>query len=331
MSDCVHRISKPASLRFRATRLELIKRPARPTAQNMRTFFAASLALLCLLCRTGAEVLPAEKALPDDTLLMFTLPDFNKIRDIYQHSPHGRFWNDPAMKDFKDKFINKLTADYITPLEHALGVRFADYTNLAQGQFTFALVQNGWQGAAGQSPALVMLLDTKDQSAQLKTNLADLKKKWVDSGKTIQTETIHGIDFSAITPSLGEVSKAVKKPLATLANGETVEPMDDPDNKKAPKNKLYIGQVESLLVVGDSPKVLEKILVRMSGGPVKTLSDVAGFDANAGMFHDVPAFGWINTKAFIDVWSHPAMIRRTPMPVKPAGVQDRTKSFPHSD
>jgi len=90
----------------------------------MRTLFAASVALLCVVCQTGAEVLPAEKMLPDDTLLMFTLPDFNKIRDIYQHSPHGRFWNDPAMKDFKDKFIAKLTSDYITPLEHQLGVRF---------------------------------------------------------------------------------------------------------------------------------------------------------------------------------------------------------------
>jgi hypothetical protein len=271
----------------------------------MRNLFAASLTALCLACSAGAEVLPAEKALPDDTLLMFTLPDFSKVRDIYQHSPHGRFWNDPAMKDFKDKFLGKLTGDYLTPLEHQLGVRFADYTNLAQGQFTIALVQNGWLGVEGQSPAFVVLLDAKDQSAQLKTNLAELKKKWVDSGKTVQTETIHGIDFSAITPALGEVSKTLKKPLATLANGQTVDPMDDPDAKKAPKSRLYIGQVESLLVVGDTPKVIEKILARMSGGPVKTLSEVAGFDANAGMFHDVPAFGWINAKALVEVWSRP--------------------------
>jgi hypothetical protein len=225
------------------------------------------------------------------------------------------------MKDFKNKFLDKLTGDYITPLEHQLGVHFADYTNLAQGQFTVALVQNGWQGAEGQSPSLVVLLDTKDQSAQLKTNLADLKKKWVDSGKTIQTETIHGIDFSAITPSLGEVSKTLKKPLATLANGETVEPMDDPDTKKAPRNKLYIGQVESLLVVGDSPKVIEKILVRMSGGPVKTLGEVAGFDANAGMFHDVPAFGWINAKALVDIWSRPKEEPADAEPANPLGIK----------
>lgn len=271
----------------------------------MRNLLVVSLAFICFAGRIGAEVLPAEKALPDDTLLMFTLPDFNKVRDIYQHSPQGRFWNDPAMKEFKDKFIGKLTTDYITPLEHQLGVKFEDYTNLAQGQFTIALVQNGWQGAAGQSPALVVMLDTKDQSTQLKTNLADLKKKWVDSGKPIQTETIRDIEFSVITPSLDEVSKTLKKPLATLADGTPVPAMEDPDAKNTPKSKLYIGQVESLLVVGNSTKVIEKILVRMSGGSVKTLSEVASFEANAALFHDVPAFGWVNAKAFLDAWGRP--------------------------
>jgi len=56
------------------------------------------------------------------------------------------------MKDFKDKFIAKLTSDYITPLEHQLGVRFEDYTNLAQGQLTIALVQNGLAGRGRPNP-----------------------------------------------------------------------------------------------------------------------------------------------------------------------------------
>jgi len=43
----------------------------------------------------------------------------------------------------------------------------------------------------------------------------------------------------------------------------------------------------------------------MSGGAVKTLSDVASFDAQAALFHDVPAFGWVNAKAFVDVWAVP--------------------------
>src|SRR5208283_114778 len=99
---------------------------------------------------------------------------------------------DPAMKPFKDKFINKLRAEVITPLEHDLGVHFDDYTGLPQGQLTFALVQDAWQGKDGDKnlPALLLLVDTKGKSSQLKTNLSDLRKKWLDAGKTFKTEKI---------------------------------------------------------------------------------------------------------------------------------------------
>src|SRR5947209_545982 len=53
--------------------------------------------------KAAMQVQPAEKLLPDDTLVLFTIPDFNKAREIYQNSPQGRLWNDPAIKDFKDK------------------------------------------------------------------------------------------------------------------------------------------------------------------------------------------------------------------------------------
>ncbi len=277
----------------------------------MRKLFAISAALFYLAGLTGAEVLPAEKLLPDDTLLMFTIPDFTKIRDIYHNSPQGRLWNDPAMKDFKDKFTSKLTTDYITPLEHDLGVSFDDYTNLPQGQFTIAVVQNGWQGKDDQYPGLLLLLDTKDKSAQLKTNLADLKKKWVDAGKTVKTEKIRDVDFSVITLTSNDIPKTLKKPDAPLPPG-VPEPLENPELAKEPKKPLYIGQAESLLIVGNSPKVIEKILARMSGGSVKTLGELSSFDANRALFHDAPAFGWLNAKAFVDIWGHPAAAADAP-------------------
>jgi len=268
----------------------------------MRKILVLPAVLFYLACQAGAAVLPAEKILPDDTLVMFTIPDFNRVREIYQSSPQGRLWSDPAMKDFKNKFVDKLTSGYITPLEHQLGVHFDDYTNLAQGQLTIALVQNGWDGKEGQSPALVALLDTKDKSAQLKTNLVDLRKKWVDAGKTVKTEKIRDIDFSVIVFSKDDLPKAPKP--APAPGG--IEPMEDPDAKNAPKTQIYIGQTESLLVIGNSPKVIEKILVRMSGGEVKPLSELAAYDANAGLFHDAPAFAWVNAKAIVDVVGRPS-------------------------
>ena len=213
-----------------------------------------------------AEVLPAEKLLPDDTILMVTTPDFNKTRDSFQNSPFGKLWNDPAMKDFREKFLSKAKSDYIAPLEHDLGIRFEDYTNLPQGQVTFAITQNTWQSKDGDV-GMLFLLDTKDKSSQLKTNLADLKKKWVDSGKTVKSEKIRDIDFSVVILSPGDLAKS--PPKAAPAAPDASEPADGPD-KKQTKKQLYIGQAESLLIIGNSPKVIEKILVRMSGGSVHT-------------------------------------------------------------
>ena len=50
-----------------------------------------------------------------------------------------------------------------------------------------------------------MLLDAKDKSDLLKTNLAALQKKWTDAGKPIRTETIRGIKFSVVPLSSNDI------------------------------------------------------------------------------------------------------------------------------
>src|SRR5437867_4049322 len=107
-------------------------------------------ALFCLTFDSNAVVLPAEKLLPDDTLILLTAPDWPKAREIFNKSPSGRFWNDPAMKPFRDKFTTKLKGDVLTPLERELGIRWEDFSALAQGQLTFALTQNGWPAKADE-------------------------------------------------------------------------------------------------------------------------------------------------------------------------------------
>src|SRR5438477_12935158 len=133
------------------------------------------LAYLFLAGNSHAAIPSAEKLLPDDTLVLFTVPDFAKLREVYKASPQSKFWNDPAMKPFKDKFISRWKEEFVKPLERELDIRFDNFTDLPQGQVTFALTQNGWEGKKEQSMGLLLLLDTKDKSAQLKTNLAELR------------------------------------------------------------------------------------------------------------------------------------------------------------
>ncbi|HXC99672.1 MAG TPA: hypothetical protein VN048_10050, partial [Verrucomicrobiae bacterium] len=274
----------------------------------MKKILFLAVPLLMLAFGAAANVLPPDQLLPDDTLVLITVPDYAKLHDIYNNSPQLQLWSDPAMKPFRDKFTDKLKSQFITPMEHNLGAQLDDYLTLLQGQITFALVQNGWQGDSDDSklPALLFLIDTKDKNAQLKTDLATLKGKWVDSGRSVKTERIRNVDFSVITLSSNDVPESLKK--AAGAPGDSSDSADKPaDSAKGPKATVYIGQAESLLIVGNSVKVIEKVLAAMSGSDVRTLSQVPAYAANHdAMFRDAPVFGWVNAHALVEIGKHAA-------------------------
>ena len=65
------------------------------------------LTLLILLCglvlnAAAAPVPPPEKLLPRDTLFVFTVPDYAKSSAVWEKWPSALFWNDAAMKPFRD-------------------------------------------------------------------------------------------------------------------------------------------------------------------------------------------------------------------------------------
>jgi hypothetical protein len=272
--------------------------------------FFGLLFFTCLTLAASAAVPSVEKLLPDDTLFLLTTPDFSKLRDIYHTSPQTQFWNDPAMKPFKDKFLSKLGEDFIQPLEHDLGIHFSDYTNLPQGQITFAVTQNGWPAVEGQHPGLLLLLDTKDKSTQLDKNISDLRKKWVDAGKTLRTEKIRNNEFVVLPISDKDIPKTLRK-----FSGSGQDSDSDDTTTNAPKSEIYIGHFESLLIVGTEAKPIEKILVHLTGGEMPSLGEVAAYDANRLLlFRDSPFYGWANTKSLIDLLTHkPAGDDQDPM------------------
>jgi hypothetical protein len=259
--------------------------------------FLGVLSCICVALTASAVIPPVEKILPDDTLFLVTTPDFSKLRDIYRNSPQTQFWNDPAMKPFKDRFLSKLGEEFIQPLEHDLGVHLSDYTNLPQGQITFAVTQNGWSGPEGDRPGLLLLLDTKDKSTQLTKNISDLRKKWVEAGKTLRTEKIRNNDFAVLPLSDKDIPKTLRK-----FSGSAQESDADETATNASKTEIYIGQFESLLIVGTAAKPIEKVLVHLTGGEMPSLSDVGAYDANRlALFRDSPFYGWANAKSFIDL------------------------------
>lgn len=259
--------------------------------------FFASLAFATSLC---AAIPPAENLLPSDTLFVVTAPDFAALRAAARQSPQWLFWNDPAMKPFHDKFMAKLNEEFVGPLERDLGVKLADFADLPQGQLTFAVTQNGWNGIDGDKPpGIILLLDAKDKGGLLATNLAALKKKWLDDGKPIHEETVRGVEFSVVPLSSNDIP-------ASLTNiFPKRQPVQELGREPKPEKpgELVIGQFESLLIAGSSIEAVEPVVARLTGGSVPALSDNAAFAADQlAQFHDAPLYcGWLNAKIIFNV------------------------------
>lgn len=268
---------------------------------------ALLLALLAPVLCPAAPVPAPEKLLPSDTLAVISVPDWVKSRANFAGSPQGQLWDDPAMKPFRDKFTAKFASDFIAPVEKELGIKLADYSSLLQGQVTFALTQNGWEGKPDQKPGFLLIIDTKTNSTLLTTNLATLRKQWVDGGKQIKTSKIRDVEFTTLIFTSDELSKSIGKifPNSDAAKADPnaeAETLEDPKpKKKAEKIEWLLGQSDSLLIVGSSARDIEKVMILQSGGPVPPLAEQAGFAANAATLRDALSFGWLNTKTIVDV------------------------------
>lgn len=243
-----------------------------------------------------AAVLPPEQLLPKDTVLILTVPDCQAGWTVATHTPYGKLWADPQVKPFKSKFVDKFSSDVLTPMERTLSIHLSDYSVLARGQATFGLIPVTEPDKPNMHFGFVFILDTKDRAGQLRTNLDDIKKKWAAAGKPMKAQKIRETDFTTLVLSPDDLSwdKILAKPKAPGAPDDAARPTTN-------KVELTVGQVDSLLLVSDSPKALEKVLSRQSGGLVPPLMEEPSFASDfAARLHDAPAYGWVNFKAVIE-------------------------------
>jgi hypothetical protein len=265
----------------------------------MRSLLSLFLIISAGVC-FAAPVPPPDKLLAADTLALVTITDYQKARTDWDRSPLVKLWNDSGMKAFREKFDTKLKADLIEPLEREFGIKFADYKDLAQGQLTLALTRGIPTDKGDPTLGFVFLLDTKDKGQILKTNLATLKNKWIESGKGVKNEKIRDVEFTTLIFSASDISKTVDKVLPSPKKDKEEEATPE-ESKPAKKQEWLVGQSESLLIVATSAKDVEKILIRQSGGAVPSLSEYGPFAANYGpLFRDTSTYAWLDLKTILD-------------------------------
>jgi hypothetical protein len=165
------------------------------------------------------------------------------------------------------------------------------------------MTQNGWDGSNDKTPGLLLLLDTRDKSADLKTSLADLRGKWVQkSDKPLRTEKVGEYEFFVVPFSTNDTPKTLKMFLPhQLEYHEAGEEELAKSEKSPEKTELFVGQVQSFLVVGTSLAVIEKTVNRISGGSAPCLGEQAVYQPNHdALFRQASVYAWLNTKAFFD-------------------------------
>ena len=254
---------------------------------------------LCIACLgTGvlpsrAVIAPAENLLPSDTLAFFTVPDAAALRAASKNSPPMMCWNDPAMKPFHDQFMSKFDDRFITPLETDLGLKVADFLALPQGQLTLAVTVNGSNGHDDVPPGLLLLLDAKEQSGLLKTNLAALTKKWIDAGRTLRIEKIHGLAFTVVPLGSNDLSGIIPHRPVVSEIGKDPVP--------AKPGVIYFTQFGSLLVAGNSANVVDAVAAHLTGSSQPAIAADPVFAADKlTQFRDAPTYyGWFNAAKFM--------------------------------
>jgi len=234
---------------------------------------------------------PAEKLLPPDTLAFLTVPDWTKAQAAFTNSTTGQLWADPAMKAFKDAFFDRFNAEKIQPLEKELGFQFTNFLNLARGQFTLGVVPNGWDGRSERQPGVLWLLDTKENSLQLKTNLAGLREQWMKSGRKMRTEKIRDVEFTVVIVDAQEINRSLPQ---FTPGPKTPGAPDEPTATRAVE--WVIGQSGSLLVVSDAAKDVEKVLALQARVVAPALAEQAAFAASASSLRGANSFAWVNVK-----------------------------------
>ncbi|MGZ8939066.1 MAG: hypothetical protein ACXW32_07635 [Limisphaerales bacterium] len=240
-----------------------------------------------------AQVPPAEQLLPDDTIAILSVPDWTKLTANYNQAAWGQLWVDPAMKPFRDNFNSNFQSDFIQPLEKELGVKLADYQQLLQGQITLAATPP--KEGTTDLVSLMVLIDTKDKSELLTTKLAELKKKWTEAGKELKTEKIRDIEFNSISFSSKDVQALFKKAFPSADEAEAEEP--DEDAAPEEKQQFRIGQYKSLLIIGENPSAIEKLLARQTGGLVAPLGEKAEYQKSHNLlFRESLGHVWLNVK-----------------------------------
>ncbi len=249
--------------------LPKIVRRSPPRVGITHGFLAGFLGIVAALgfdFRTDAAP-AAERWLPTNTVAYVTLRDANAARLAWKSHAPGRLASDPAMVAFRTHFEAQAEQEFWNPISLLVGLQAGQLPSLAQGQVTFALVDESTGTDARLMLSHVLLVDSGSKAPELQAWLSHRDPK------------VPTVPISLLGFPFTEV------PLAPFALEETLKRLlPDPDAPTPPPSQdlqpisFFVGQKDSLLLAGTSSNALLSILHRLQtpSAPPEAPDSVSG-------------------------------------------------------
>ncbi len=224
---------------------------------------------LALLAAQGRAATPPEKVLPDSTLLFVKVNNAAALRESFRQSQFGQLWKDPALKDFKESFAERLDESG-KGLKEKLGITFQELYELPQGTVAMALV--GREDPKVPA-ALVLTLDVGKNLATTTDILTKATKQAEDKGAEVETQEFKGQKLHVIHPPKKKEDKEDGKPQPPLEKKEDKEdgkpqpPLEKKEDKEdgKPQPPLVWTNLGPRFTIASDVDVLKDVIANSDG------------------------------------------------------------------
>jgi len=159
-----------------------------------RLWLRSSVLLFCvtqLLAATrisrADDQVPAEKRLPQETLVFLTVSDIPDLAKKWDRSTFGQLLQDPQVQPFMEDVYKKID-EHTKEVEDQIGVALKDLFELPRGELSFALVEK-----PARRIAVVLMLEYGDNQATLDKLLKKMDEELDKDGAEHSTEDISNV------------------------------------------------------------------------------------------------------------------------------------------
>ena len=221
---------------------------------------------LILSAEAAEDTKSLEALLPAETVLVMAAPNYASAKKHFKGGASARFWDSAEFKPFRKKLVNGFEENVLVTIEEELAFDFEAFEEMASGPVALAVVPGL---AAGEEPALLLLLDAGRKSFALRRTLSRMEREWKKADRKVSETEIGGVDFTTLS---------------------------EPEGNR----QMHVGRVGAQLIIGTKPAQIEGVLARLNGKGDGTLADNAAFAAShSALLKEADFYVWANPSAVL--------------------------------